>query len=235
MKPLCVAAVVVLSLTSVCQAASLACEKMLKPVDKGPDIRGIWYLIAISSEECWVSTLFNSVLWPSVEMNITSKDTSKIHSAEFKFKIYGYCHIEREHYLYENNTLSDVNINTDEAEGEPDVLLQSGCPDCIVIKERNNVVFLISRRKTVTDAELKEFESQVACLGWSKPEVTNSDYDYENCLSFDDDGDTSGLSSLILKRLRNTYIEAFKCFMVTLFSQPGTMFALAKETWSDMW
>ncbi|TNN27304.1 hypothetical protein EYF80_062552 [Liparis tanakae] len=38
MKTLCVAAVVVLSLTSACQAASLACEKLLKPVDKGPDV-----------------------------------------------------------------------------------------------------------------------------------------------------------------------------------------------------
>ena len=32
------------------------------------------------------------------------------------------------------------------------------------------------RRKTVTAAELKEFETQVECAGWSKPQVLSTDH-----------------------------------------------------------
>ncbi|XP_068568576.1 uncharacterized protein [Cebidichthys violaceus] len=233
MKTLCVAAVVVLSLTSVCQAASLACEKLLKPVDNDPDLRGSWYLIAISSQSCWVSTVVSSVLWPSIEVNVTSKDTRNIYTAEYKYKFYGYCETDSEDYLYENNTLFDVNVNSTPL-GQPDELLQSGCPDCFVVKDDYSILFLFSRRQNVTDAELKEFESQADCLGWSKPQVFNSDHDHTNCLSVEDgDEDMSRLSSLIFERMKNTYTVQLKCFTETFYSLPDTAFKWTQQSWSN--
>ncbi|KAM6947106.1 uncharacterized protein PEZ65_000789 [Lycodopsis pacificus] len=233
MKTLCVAAVVVLSLSSVCQAASLACEKLLKPVDKAPDFHGSWYFIAISSQSCWVSTIITSLFWSSIEVNITSKDTPNSYTAEFKYKIHGYCDTDSEDYLYENNTLFDVNINNT-PKGEPDVLLQSGCPDCFVVKDDEGILFLFSRRQNVTDAELKEFESQADCLGWSKPQVFDSDHDYKNCLSVEDeDVDTSRLSSSIFERIKNTYTVQLKCLTETFYSFPDAAVQWTQQSWSD--
>ncbi|XP_038551733.1 uncharacterized protein LOC119885659 isoform X2 [Micropterus salmoides] len=236
MKNLCVA-VVVLSLTSVCQPASLACEKLLKPVDKGPDFSGSWYLIAISSDSCLATTLLNSFFWPSVAVDITSKDIPNIYNGNFKIKMYGVCANESENYLYENNTVFDVDSNNAPT-GSPDVMLQSGCPDCIVAKTDDiiNTFVLFSRRKIVTAAELKEFETQTECLGWAKPQVLNTDHDYENCTSLDDDDvDTSGLSHMIYQRLKNTYTEPLKCLAGNFLYYPSLAIEWAQQGWDKYW
>ncbi|KAF3690140.1 hypothetical protein EXN66_Car005812 [Channa argus] len=44
----------------------------------------------------------------------------------------------------------------------------------------------IEERKTVTAAELKDFEKQAKCFGWYKPQFFNTDHGYENCKSLDD-------------------------------------------------
>ncbi|XP_074497294.1 uncharacterized protein LOC141771177 isoform X2 [Sebastes fasciatus] len=197
MKTLCVAAVV-LSLTSVCQPASLACEKLLKPVDKGPDVSGSWYIIAVATESCWATTLLNSVFWPSIEVIITSMSTPNLYSSKFKFKMYGYCENETEEFLYENNNLYEVDSN--------------------------------SRRENVTAAELKEFESQAECLGWSKPQVLNSDHDDENCPPLDDvDMENMRIYSMIFQRMKNTYSVQLNCLSETFFYYRNMAYEWVKQ------
>ncbi|XP_038551734.1 uncharacterized protein LOC119885660 [Micropterus salmoides] len=238
MKTLCVA-VVVLSLTSVCQPASLACEKLLKPVDKGPDLSGGWYLIAISSDVCLVTTLLNSVFWPSFAVDVTSKDTPNIYDVNFKVKMYGYCTNETEQYFYEKNNIFSVSSNNTPS-GEPDVLLQSGCPDCIVVKDTDiiDTLMLYSRRKTVTAAELKEFETQTECLGWPTPQVLNTDHEYENCPALDDDDDdtdTSRLSLMMYQRLKNVYTEPLKCLAYDFLYYPRLAYEWVRQEWDNIW
>ncbi|GLD63038.1 uncharacterized protein AKAME5_001469200 [Lates japonicus] len=131
MKTLCVA-VVVLSLTSVSQSASLACERLLKPVDKGPDLSGRWYVKAMSSDICVAPVVYT--LWPSIAVDITSKDIPNIYQFDFKMNMYGYCHNHSSTLFFDGtNTIFDVESNNAPTNVQ-NVLLQSGCPDCLVMK-----------------------------------------------------------------------------------------------------
>ncbi|KAK5872129.1 hypothetical protein PBY51_012857 [Eleginops maclovinus] len=181
MKTLCVAAVV-LSLSSVCQPAPLACEKLLQPVDKAPDLSGRWYAIAISSS-CLLQ-LVAKVILPSFQVEITPKEAPNVYEYILKMKMYGHCVNETERFFHDNNKIFDVD-SENASYGVPDVLLQTGCPDCIVTKGADvlNLLTLLSRRKNITAAELKEFETQADCLGWAKPQVLDSDHDLTNCLT----------------------------------------------------
>ncbi|KAJ4927051.1 hypothetical protein JOQ06_014791, partial [Pogonophryne albipinna] len=172
MKTLCVAALV-LSLSSVCQPAPLACEKLLQPVDKAPDLSGRWYVIAISSS-C-ILQLVARVLLPSVHVEVTSKETPNVFDYLIKLKMHGLC--ANETFFQENNKLMDEDSNNT-ADGDPDLLLQTGCSDCIVTKGDSvvDLLVLFSRRTNITAAELKEFETQAECLGLAKPQVLDSDH-----------------------------------------------------------
>ncbi|XP_031157700.1 saxitoxin and tetrodotoxin-binding protein 1-like [Sander lucioperca] len=233
MKTLCVA-VVVLSLTSVCQPAPLVCEKLQKPVDKAPDFSGSWYLIAMTSDTCLVATLLNYVFWPSISLNITSKNTPNVYEGNYRIKMYGYCDTDSEDFLLENNKIFDVDINNAPV-GEPDVVLQSGCSDCFVVKRVDkdiNILLLFSRRQNVSAAELKEFEKQAECLGWAKPEVLNTDHDIENCLSLDDDDvENSELLSLIFQRLHNKYTGPLECLSESI----QKYFEWVQQQWATFW
>ncbi|XP_069547157.1 uncharacterized protein [Brachyistius frenatus] len=223
MKSLCVAAVV-LSLISVCQPASLACEQLVKPVDQGPDLSGRWYVIATSTELCLTSTLLNAVFWPSIAADITSKDIPNIYSANIWIKVYGYCNIKSQPFFYANKTFLDVNSNNTPT-GEGDVLLQTGCPDCLVLKgDTVAKLKFLSRRQVITAAELKEFEMQAECLGWSKPEVFNSDHDYDNCKTIDDVSDDEAtavletIRSKMFSRVKSMIHNLIKCIIEAFLS-----------------
>ncbi|XP_042360993.1 uncharacterized protein LOC121956694 [Plectropomus leopardus] len=242
MKTLCVV-VIVLSLGSVCQAASLACEKLLKPLDKAQDFSGSWYVIAFSTEKCLVGTLMNAILWPSVAVDITPKTTPNVYSAKVKAKVYGYCETDSEDFFYKptDNKILEVDIN-DAPFGEPDGLLQSSCPDCIVIKSYGddfiNTFMLLSRRENVSDAEQKEFEAQVECSGWSKPQVLNTDHDYKNCPgtdSLENDSDAAKVFALMRQRLQTNYQEPLTCLVETFRQLPSAAYTWAKETWNGLW
>ncbi|XP_023155117.1 uncharacterized protein LOC111588782 isoform X2 [Amphiprion ocellaris] len=222
MKTFCVA-VVVLSLISVCQAASLACQKLMKPVDKDPDISGTWHYIAVSTEHCWSTTLLNVFFWPSAAVDITAKGTPNIYDANVKIKMYGMCNNESESFHYANHNVFNIDSNNAPT-GEADVLLQTGCPDCLVVKGVDilNTLTLFSRRKSVDAAELKEFETQAQCLGWSKPLVLSTDHDYENCISVDDsDIDEAAATTFFTKmyeRVKSMHHKVTECIKDTFLA-----------------
>ncbi|XP_032369772.1 uncharacterized protein LOC116688082 isoform X2 [Etheostoma spectabile] len=218
MKTLCVA-VVVLSLTSVGHPAPLVCEQLQKSVNISPDLSGRWYCIAISTEFCVATAIMNAVYWPSLALDFTSKDTPNIYAVNLKSKVHGYCNIRSESDRQSgsnNDTVSGVASN-DAPTAKPMVLLQTGCPDCFVLKENIDTlknVILFSRRQTVSAAELNEFEKQAECLGLTVPHTLNTDHDYENCLSEDDI--PVQINNIILKGLesfRNKGKDMFKCVL----------------------
>ncbi|XP_072237838.1 uncharacterized protein [Leuresthes tenuis] len=223
MRTLCVA-VIVLSLISVCQPASLTCNKLVKPVEKGPDLSGRWYKQAFSRMSCLSSTLFDIIFWASLAVDISSKDTPNVYDGNLKMKMYGYCFNESKPFFYNNSYINDIDSN-DVPTGDPHVLLQTSCPDCIVVKanDDSDVLVLLSRRKVVTEAELKEFETQTECFGWSKPQMFNSDHDFESCLFIDEDATedeaTVAADTFIFKiyeRLTSKYQNILKCIKDSL-------------------
>ncbi|XP_029007509.1 uncharacterized protein LOC114856060 [Betta splendens] len=225
MKTLCVA-IVVLSLTSVCQSTALTCEQLKKPLDQSPDVSGRWYMIALSSDICLIPTLLNSLLWPSVVVDVTAQDqtTPNIYNANFTFNMHDFCDSEVETFVLKSSSLFDVDSNNAPT-GEPDTLLHTGCPDCLVIKGNDdiNLLMYLSRRKTVTDAELKEFETQSECMGWSKPEVLNTVHEYKDCKSFDDDNehDVSTLLAKMGQRMKSSFMSPLRCIGQYIFNIPS--------------
>ncbi|XP_022597879.1 uncharacterized protein LOC111219473 [Seriola dumerili] len=227
MKTLCVA-VVVLSLTSVCQAASLACEQLLKPVDK--DISGRWYLIAMSSNACIFKGFLNAFLWPSFAMDIIATDTSNIYDANFRFGMYGICQ-NSSAFFYQNGSTFDNNDRKEKLFG----LLQSGCPDCLVTKAGDvyYILLLWSKRKNVTAAEMKEFETQTNCLGGDKPEVLKTYEGNENCTHEGDlDFDNPEIWSMHSQRLNNMLHQ---CFTDTVNYYYSSVKDWVQNTWNDLW
>ncbi|KAI4826443.1 hypothetical protein KUCAC02_029890 [Chaenocephalus aceratus] len=105
--------------------------------------------------------MIDRVLSPSVHVEVTSKETPHFYDVIVKAKIYGLCGKEIQRFFLENNKLFDVDSNN-ASHGIPDVLLQTGCPDCIVSKRDRfpQILTIFSRRKNMTAAELKEFETQ---------------------------------------------------------------------------
>ncbi|XP_054906329.1 uncharacterized protein LOC129372826 [Poeciliopsis prolifica] len=219
MKTLWVA--VVLSFVSVGQPAPLTCDNLAKPVEKRPDLSGRWYYIAVSTEVCLPALLLNSMFWPSLAIDVTYKDTPNLYAAVIKAKMHGVCFNETEDFFQENNKLFEVNSENAPV-GEPDVLLQTSCSDCIVVKSIDtlNNILLLSRRTTVTEEELKEFELQVQCLHFSKPQVLNADQDYDNCKDIDNISEDQSLTFLlqVFERVKSTHQSILKCLVDTLLS-----------------
>ncbi|XP_029007507.1 uncharacterized protein LOC114856058 [Betta splendens] len=238
MKTLCVA-VVVLSLTSVCQSATLACEKLLKPLDQSPDLSGRWFIIAMSSDYCLITAYLNSLIGPTFLVDVTAQDTPKVYSANFTMNAYGSCVSEVDPFFLEGSNLFKVDSNNAPT-GEPDkLLLHTSCPDCIVgqTKTRISLFVLFSRRKTVTDAELKEFATQSDCLGFSKPEVLSTDHVYENCKSVKDKSDDNlpEQSAKVVEKLGGLFTAPLQCFAQSVFYYPRATLGWFQDKWDRLW
>ncbi|XP_029007508.1 uncharacterized protein LOC114856059 [Betta splendens] len=230
MKTLCVA-VVVLSLTSVCQSAPLTCEQLNKPLDKSPDLSGRWYMIALSSDVCLIPSLLNALFWPSLVIDFKEQDTPNLYNANVTFNMHDFCDSKVETFFLKSSSLFDVDSNNSPT-GEPDTLLHTGCPDCLVIKGNDgiNLLMYFSRRKTVTDAELKEFETQSECMGWFKPEVLNTVHEYQECKSLDDDNeDFSTLTAKMGQRMKSSYTGPLQCIAQDIFYYPRVAFEWIQE------
>ncbi|KAE8298299.1 hypothetical protein D5F01_LYC02793 [Larimichthys crocea] len=232
MKTLCVA-VVVLSLISVCQPAPLTCEKLLKPVDKELEVTGTWYMIAVATESCLATTIMNALFELSGKIHINATDAPKVYSLEYNIKLYQYCKTDTGNFFYEKSAMFGVDVNN-APYGDADLVLQSGCPDCMVLLGDSvlNTTILFSRRKTVTAAELKEFEAQVECLGWSKPWVLQTDHDYKNCMSLDEVEEISDdLPDKMLKRLQTNYKMPLMCLASDVLQYPKSILDWLAELW----
>ncbi|KAF7207539.1 uncharacterized protein [Nothobranchius furzeri] len=228
MKALCVA--VVLSLVSASQAAPLTCEKLLTPAEKGPELSGRWHYIALSTELCLPTSILNTFFWPSLAMEITAKDTPNIYDGMSVVKMYGYCFNDSEAYKYENNKIFDVN-DQNVPTGDADVMLYTSCPDCIVIKSNDIVdsLILLSRRKTISDAEMKEFEQQTNCRRWSKPLVLNSDHEHDKCQFIDENISEEEASDVLknvlvglFERVKTTHQSFISCLVESFIKSFST-------------
>ncbi|XP_055365229.1 uncharacterized protein LOC129604179 isoform X2 [Betta splendens] len=191
----------------------------------------------MSSDNCLIPGLFNAFFWPSVALDITGQATANVYEAVLKIKINDCCATDPQPFLLKNNTMFEVDSNN-EPTGDPDVLLHSGCPDCLVVRKEDtvNLLLLISRRKNVTAAELKEFETQAECLAWYKPLILNTEHGYENCSTVDDDtADPTAMMDLIHQRLANTYAVPLNCMSEKFLYYPRVGFEWVQQKWSSLW
>ncbi|XP_028301832.1 uncharacterized protein LOC114462926 [Gouania willdenowi] len=215
MKIVCVA-VVALSLISGCCSAPLACEKLMKPIEGIPDVSGRWYIIGLSTSLCLPSTLINAVLWPSITVDFVSKGTPDLYKSTTNVKMYGFCHNETLPLLIKGNYMTEVDEN-DAPKGDSMSLLQTGCPDCFVATGNDFIhsLMIASRRKNITAAELDEFEMQAKCLSLSKPQYMNTDFDFEDCKSFDNTTDEEDIIILakIHERVSSMCHLIIKCII----------------------
>ncbi|XP_029989583.1 uncharacterized protein LOC115419100 [Sphaeramia orbicularis] len=215
-------AVVVLSFTSVCWSAPLACNNLLKEVDKGPDLGGRWYIIAVSSDSCLVSSLMK-FLHPSGVVDFTQEEAPNIYDMVATVKMYGFCKNESQTLLHDNNRLMSYDKSTQQTT-VTDSLLQTSCPDCVIGKTLNsmNVLFLFSRRQNVNDDELNEFVKQAECLKYKRPVVLNTDHDYENCKPVEEANEDldPAVQALLTQRMedfREAVINCIKNYFMSLY------------------
>ncbi|XP_012709330.3 uncharacterized protein LOC105918728 [Fundulus heteroclitus] len=219
MKTLWVAAV--LSFVSVGQSVPLTCDRLAKPVENAPDMSGRWQIIAISTKVCLPTVLLNSILWPSFAIDVTSKGTPNLYSGMFRIKTYGFCMNETEDFLQDNNKLFDVN-RENAATGSPDILLQTSCSDCIVVKSTDvlNTLLLLSRRTTISEDELREFETQAQCVQFSKPLVLNADQDFTNCQDIENisEEQSASIMTKMYERVKSHQQNIISCLADIIYS-----------------
>ncbi|KAI9548904.1 hypothetical protein NQZ68_003438 [Dissostichus eleginoides] len=145
MKTLCVAALV-LSLSSVCQPASLACEKLLQPVDKAPDKRSYQRGICTRrkrSKEIVVRDKTETRVNRTTTQLMKTQPTRK--SATARLTIRSLSSVCQPALLALREAAAASGQGSRYSpHGEPAVLLQSGCPDCVVLKQDDpHVAYLL--------------------------------------------------------------------------------------------
>ncbi|XP_014867319.1 PREDICTED: uncharacterized protein LOC106932890 [Poecilia mexicana] len=233
MKTAC-AAVVLLSLFSVSQPASLACEVLLQPVDQLQDIQGTWYFVAVSSSYCWVVTVLNTLGAPSLQIDFTSTSKSNVYDMNLKMKIAGQCENNTDKVFLETDGISTADSNGPKT-NEKCLLLRTSCADCLILKDDNSpasILLMLSRKPTVTDAELKEFEAQADCLNLYKPQVLNTDHD---CSSYNTTMDSSQFEREFPERIKNMFSGIFTCVTDKVLYYPRTVLGWAQSAWDSIW
>ncbi|XP_041837338.1 uncharacterized protein LOC121637323 isoform X3 [Melanotaenia boesemani] len=234
MKTVCVAAVL-LSLISVCQPAPLECKNLTKTVDQGSDVLGRWYIIGVSTTYCWLQAIFNSIVAPSFLVDVTATERQHYYDVNVTLKS-SYCDSETLQLFYAVNSMYNTDgQKTDLKMEEKGVLLQSGCPDCLVISGDNDagIIAILSRRPVITADELQEFEKQAECLGFYKPQIFGSDHDLGNCGNTD--FESPEVASVFPQRLKNMFSELFTCTTDSVLYYPRSAFRWVQQTWASLW
>ncbi|XP_041639359.1 uncharacterized protein LOC121507212 [Cheilinus undulatus] len=224
MKTLCVA-VIVLSLSSVCQHAPLD--------DQSPDLTGKWNLVAISSDVCLFQAYVSAFSLPSFAVDIVAEDEPHFYNATVQMKVYGLCMEMSGTVFYKNSKTFAVDRNNtpNEMPGST-VILQDGCDDCRVFKKEDvpNTFLLFSRRQNIDEPQLEEFSKHAVAGGASKPLGMSLDYDFENCTQMTADKPMPdlaafGITSASFETMINTYEQCsvnissvFQANMRTLMS-----------------
>ncbi|XP_034543204.1 uncharacterized protein LOC117815548 [Notolabrus celidotus] len=175
----------VLSLLSVVQTAPLSsCESLIQPLAiQGPEqLLGKWMRVALSSN--YENTeLITKTFQDSYWMRLSADNESDAIDLMGVVKTFGVCLTQTAKMNLVNNTLQPI-INETLKPGSPGPLLVSvsinllktGCSDCLLFLTRNHLVghtieilFLMSKRQTVTAAELEELKKQAECLNLPEP------------------------------------------------------------------
>ncbi|XP_031594693.1 uncharacterized protein LOC116319485 [Oreochromis aureus] len=234
MKAFCVA-VLVLNFISVCQPASVACERYLKTADSDQDLTGKWYVIAMSSNSCWATAF--SVLPFSTSVDIAAMEKANIYEATFSVKMFGQCKNLTAKLHYGNSTVTEID-STGAKRDNVMILLQRRCHDCIVMKSDGyiEILVLLSKRTSITADEMEAFEIQADCRYLYKPQIFGSDHDYENCTV--DDGKTEYASSEIpdmQQAVLNMFSQVFTCVQDRVLYYPRAAFQWVQTTWSNLW
>ncbi|XP_041837344.1 uncharacterized protein LOC121637325 isoform X2 [Melanotaenia boesemani] len=232
MKTVCVAAVL-LSLISVCQPAPLECKKLTKTVAQGSDVLGRWYTIGMSSNYCWLPALFNTLLVPSFLVDITSTERQHYYDINVTLKSSGVCQNGTFQLFHAVNSIFFTDGQKNLKMEEKGVLLQSGCPDCLVVSGHKDagIIVLLSRRPVITADELQEFEKQAECLGFYKPQIFGSDHG--NCGNTD--FESPDAAPEVEQRLKNMFSELFTCTTDTVLYYPRSAFKWVQQTWASLW
>ncbi|CAI5686865.1 uncharacterized protein LOC109202226 isoform X1 [Oreochromis niloticus] len=233
MKAFC-AAVLVLNFISVCQPASVACKSYLKKAKNVQDLTGKWYAIAMSSNSCW--NIGPPLL--SSDMDITAVEKANTFEATITMKMYGQCKNQTTQFHYGNSTISVVN-STDGEDDDIFVFLEKTCRDYVVIKSDDftDILVLLSRRTSITADEMEAFERQTKCHNLYKPQVFDSDHDYENCPTFEDEKPKLTNSEMlrIHQGWRNMFSQLFTCVQDRVLYYPRAAFQWVQSTWSNLW
>ncbi|KAM4604168.1 uncharacterized protein ACJ7VT_018753 isoform 1-T1 [Polymixia lowei] len=174
-------AAVVLSLLSVGQSAPLNdCENLIRPLENpGTDMMlGTWVIIATSYESPGTNKLWKTIVgsgWSKSTAGSQSNTLTVIQSR----KISGLCFKLQVNMTFENNTFHIIKPFPFSG-----VLLNTVCPDCFLGHDKTikggttfGALHLLSKRRTVTAAELDEFQKQVKCLNLPSPVIMDPDND----------------------------------------------------------
>ena len=165
----------VLSLLTIGQSAPVtSCESLTKQVEiiGRNQLLGKWMYIGESTTIAGFKLLTKALVETSWA-RISAADESDAINVFQSQKMLGRCFTATTKMTLGNNTLSMVHpMHVSE------VLLSTGCPDCLVLQ--TNFTFggstykglqFMSRRARVTDAEMDEFKKQVECLNLPPPTV----------------------------------------------------------------
>ncbi|XP_072308407.1 uncharacterized protein [Eucyclogobius newberryi] len=201
MKAVCT--VLCLGLLSVCGAAPLTtCDQLITTGDRGVDFSGRWYLHALSTDSCVLSSVWHTFLKPSLALDVVYQETQKSYEVVTTIKIQTACENDTRSYIFDNTSF------TLSHEEESYHLLPSDCTDCIIWKIESfyKAIFLYSRKTTIDPADLKEFETRAACLGLPKPRVVDTDYDFGHCKDFEEEE-----HGIFLQRMKDSVVEMIEC------------------------
>ncbi|KAK7916472.1 hypothetical protein WMY93_012233 [Mugilogobius chulae] len=204
-----------LGLLSVCRAAPLTCDQLVTTKDPtGTELSGIWHLHALSTDSCVLSNILHTFLKPSIMLNVAYEETSKSYEITSKIKTMSYCMNETESFVQDKASLSHKHKK------ELYHIMQSSCSDCIVLKTDSlfKAIFVYSRKTTFDAADLKEFETQAACLGLPQPQTFGTDYDFGNCKDLEDSEPTDEETSIMIQRLEDLAAELMRCLVRYILS-----------------
>ncbi|KAM4604170.1 uncharacterized protein ACJ7VT_018754 [Polymixia lowei] len=174
-------AAVVLSLLSVGQSAPLNdCENLIRPLENpGTDmILGTWVIIAMSADVPGMNELAKNAS-ESSWFNYTAGSQNNTITVTQAQKLFGQCINLKFSMTFENKSFHIVKPIRSSV-----VLLNTVCPDCFLGHEKTIIggttfgaLHLLSKRRTVTAAELDEFEKQVKCLNLPSPVIMDPEKD----------------------------------------------------------
>ncbi|KAM4604173.1 uncharacterized protein ACJ7VT_018755 isoform 3-T3 [Polymixia lowei] len=155
-------------------------ENLIRPLENpGIDMMlGTWVIIATSYESPGTNKLWKTIVgsgWSKSTAGSQSNTLTVIQSR----KMSGLCFKLQVNMTFENNTFHMVKPIRSSG-----VLLNTVCPDCLlgydetIIGETTfGALHLLSKRRTVTAAELDEFEKHVKCFKLPSPVIMDPEKD----------------------------------------------------------